>query len=559
MLDNSNPVIADAPIPSTTAPIQQNYNSTYSTNGTGQDTQQQEQSHLADDEEANISPHQRISLRSVARAVEWMLNIRNSPAAPKSSETNRDQDQQQDQDGSSPEPNTKKKQRNRRKPRPPRPTISKTRLKVFVGTWNMMGQMPDIHDGLTGFIDISQKDSNRASHLKTSATDTRSSGQEQRPHMISPSASAPHICTPASTAASSTSTGLQLNLEVSAEAPHPKKRGGLLERIRCTGRSRKGELQPSVSVGHLPIQQQPSPSSPAGHAPGILKEPYLEMNTGPPYHIIAINTQECEREIREAVLFPSKIVWEKRLQAYLGPDYVMIKTETMAALHIAVFIWRPIEDLVSAVDSSTVATGIGGIVGNKGAVAISIYLGSMSLLFVNAHLTAHQSNTHARNSDYKRIIHELQLNDAPKSSPGRWYFKGDMQLRRHYNSPPALARQKSSHFGNNGKGSDDKKPIGKSSNGDLVEKKPGKTSHLKINTELAATEQHSHRQEGADENGPAKTEINVDITEQFDYTFWAGDLNYRVDLSRAQAEKCLEKEDLGVISCGISCIQSFCL
>jgi hypothetical protein len=34
-----------------------------------------------------------------------------------------------------------------------------------------------------------------------------------------------------------------------------------------------------------------------------------------------------------------------------------------------------------------VATGIGGIVGNKGAVAISVYLGSTSLLFVNAHLT----------------------------------------------------------------------------------------------------------------------------------------------------------------------------
>ncbi len=42
---------------------------------------------------------------------------------------------------------------------------------------------------------------------------------------------------------------------------------------------------------------------------------------------------------------------------------------------------------ILAVDSSTVATGIGGIVGNKGAVAISVYLGSTSFLFVNAHLT----------------------------------------------------------------------------------------------------------------------------------------------------------------------------
>jgi len=71
------------------------------------------------------------------------------------------------------------------------------------------------------------------------------------------------------------------------------------------------------------------------------------MSPKAPYHIIVINTQECEREIREAVLFPSKNTWEKHLQEALGSDYVMIKTETMAALHIAVFIWKPIEDLVT--------------------------------------------------------------------------------------------------------------------------------------------------------------------------------------------------------------------
>jgi hypothetical protein len=94
-------------------------------------------------------------------------------------------------------------------------------------------------------------------------------------------------------------------------------------------------------------RREPDITSASGSAPGILKEPFLEMNTKAPYHIIAINTQECEREIREAVLFPSKSTWERHLQTALGPDYVMIKTETMAALHIAVFIWKPIEDLVS--------------------------------------------------------------------------------------------------------------------------------------------------------------------------------------------------------------------
>lgn len=41
----------------------------------------------------------------------------------------------------------------------------------------------------------------------------------------------------------------------------------------------------------------------------------------------------------------------------------------------------------------------------------------------------------------------------------------------------------------------------------------------------------------------------ADITDQFDYTFWAGDLNYRVDLTRAEAEECLQRGDLEVKTC----------
>ncbi|KAF9094896.1 inositol polyphosphate 5-phosphatase [Mortierella sp. AD031] len=519
----------------------------------------------------------------MVRALQWALS------GPKASKTRKvkssddsDSDKDQESVDSSREMRAKHRKRKRRQSAksmpslpPPRPTISKTRLKVFVGTWNMMGQMPNIRDGLTGFLDLEhqkqqqQQQSSLDPNMRATPSPIPSSNlsssaphSQQLPSPLPPpsrplnySTSIPDqampktgILAPEPLSTTTTnrseepsidssvtpSSSQQSTIEPEAPAPpKPKKRraSNLLKIIRHPHHGSSTDLAstPLPSTHGNNDRQIPDITSASGSAPGILKEPFLEMNARAPYHIIAINTQECEREIREAVLFPSKTSWEKQLQAALGPDYVMIKTETMAALHIAVFIWKPIEDLVSAVDSSTVATGIGGIVGNKGAVAISVYLGSTSLLFVNAHLTAHQSNTQARNSDYKRIIQELQLNEAPKRQARGWHFKGDMKLRRHYNYPPVYLPKAGGGNGNNVKASSTNNLLGRSQS-------PNASSS-------ALSLVHPQQQPQGSKSTP-HLEVCADVTELFDYTFWAGDLNYRVDLSRKQADECLQKGDL---------------
>lgn len=190
--------------------------------------------------------------------------------------------------------------------------------------------------------------------------------------------------------------------------------------------------------------------------------------------------------------------------------------------------------------------------GNKGAVAISVYLGSTSFLFVNAHLTAHQSNTHARNNDYKRIIQELQLNDAPKRNPRGWHFKGDMKLRRHYDYPPPSKKPTPTLH-----------PHPPSSSNNHSNASPSKTGKEKAIDHSLGGKQSSVLDLGQGdlymnqfpvdphnatifESKSHAPEPKIDVTDQFDYTFWAGDLNYRVDLSRAQANECLEKGDLKV-------------
>ncbi|KAG0006326.1 inositol polyphosphate 5-phosphatase [Entomortierella chlamydospora] len=414
-------------------------------------------------------------LRAVTRAIGWLLS--NSTEGQQNSDTNTDaKGRDQDTGPSTKGIGNRRKKKGHKKPLPPppppKPVISKKRLKVFVGTWNMMGQMPRARDGLTGFIDVHDP-----AHPVPATKNPVDQGQQAHNASHLHLKHRSHIPNPAEESL------LNSNSDIYSSMEGP----GLSQHISRTPRDRN-------QVGNDHKQQQTH-----GLKPSVLEDPFLEMNAGAPYHIIVINTQECEREIREAVLFPSKVAWEKQLQASIGPEYVMIKTETMAALHIAVFVWKPIESLVNA----------------------------------------HQANTHARNSDYKRIINELQLNDTPKNSPGLWYFKGDMKLRRHYNSPPPLVPQKSFKIGANGKVNGEK-PNGKSNSSGNLTRSPSKA---KLVPESKAPD-HSHGSSDGHSNGQAQVGTAVDITEQFDYTFLAGDLNYRVDLTRAQADDYLQKGDL---------------
>jgi len=340
------------------------------------------------DESSPLEPlaphtHHRMNLQTVVRAIQWLLSGIKIPDSP----TTSDENSQESVDISgekdeNPEntPRTErsfKRKKNRRKKSapdnpPPRPTISRTRLKVFVGTWNMMGRMPDIQEGLTGFLDLRDL---KEQQQQQQQQQPQQQQQQQQPHSpqhqphhshqngLEPSTqpptlglslSTPNLVTPTLMEPSSASPNVSSHTNVHGSQPSPigksrkRRASDLLKKLRQPSRKASPAVNSIASENsHTRSKEREYSSSPALMTPGILQQPFLEMNAKAPYHIIAINTQECEREIREAVLFPSKSSWEKHLQTALGPDYVMIKTETMAALHIAVFIWKPIEDLVS--------------------------------------------------------------------------------------------------------------------------------------------------------------------------------------------------------------------
>jgi hypothetical protein len=70
----------------------------------------------------------------------------------------------------------------------------------------------------------------------------------------------------------------------------------------------------------------------------------------------------------------------------LGP-YELVTKERMMGLYLAVYVHRDSGELVHGHSKSAVTAGlIGGRLGNKGGVGISLNFNGTSFLFINAHL-----------------------------------------------------------------------------------------------------------------------------------------------------------------------------
>ena len=70
----------------------------------------------------------------------------------------------------------------------------------------------------------------------------------------------------------------------------------------------------------------------------------------------------------------------------LGDEYVMISSVSLQATHMVVFAHAPIVPLISEQRTDDIATGFKSLVGNKGAVMISMKIAETPIIFINCHL-----------------------------------------------------------------------------------------------------------------------------------------------------------------------------
>lgn len=99
--------------------------------------------------------------------------------------------------------------------------------------------------------------------------------------------------------------------------------------------------------------------------------------------------------------------------------YELVCKERCYMMYTAVYVWRGCLDRVRGCSQGHVKSGLlAGRVGNKGAVGISLKLGSTRLLFVNAHLAAHEGKVAERIANVEKIKKELKVDTfLPKDDP----------------------------------------------------------------------------------------------------------------------------------------------
>ena len=82
------------------------------------------------------------------------------------------------------------------------------------------------------------------------------------------------------------------------------------------------------------------------------------------------------------------MVTDKQFTIHVG-EYTRVAAVSLWGIHLLVYARHWVASDISHVQTSTVATGVGGVMGNKGGVAVGmVYRDATSLAFVGCHLAA---------------------------------------------------------------------------------------------------------------------------------------------------------------------------
>lgn len=96
----------------------------------------------------------------------------------------------------------------------------------------------------------------------------------------------------------------------------------------------------------------------------------------------------------------------KALDDYMPADdlYHLLQTTRLVGLFTCIFVKSSIRDRIRNLNAAEVKRGMGGLHGNKGAIAVRFLVDDTSLCFVNCHLAAGQSQASSRHNDIAAIL-----------------------------------------------------------------------------------------------------------------------------------------------------------
>ena len=82
--------------------------------------------------------------------------------------------------------------------------------------------------------------------------------------------------------------------------------------------------------------------------------------------------------------------WFDTIMSHLGTNYIKLAGLSLLSIRLIVISRREHFYKIQHIEKDTLATGIGGVIGNKGAVGISFKFNDTFLCFIGSHLAARQ-------------------------------------------------------------------------------------------------------------------------------------------------------------------------
>lgn len=112
-----------------------------------------------------------------------------------------------------------------------------------------------------------------------------------------------------------------------------------------------------------------------------------------------------------------KQLWEKAVKRTLdlhaqktgGEKYLLLRSGQLVGAALCIFVKTSVLHNIRNVEGSVKKTGLSGMAGNKGAVAIRFDYANTPICFVTAHLAAGFANYDERNKDYATIYRGLRF------------------------------------------------------------------------------------------------------------------------------------------------------
>lgn len=152
-------------------------------------------------------------------------------------------------------------------------------------------------------------------------------------------------------------------------------------------------------------------------------------------NIVVLGFQEVIELTAGSILnadYSKSSFWTKEVSECLNQfdKYIMLRAEQMTSLLLLFFVRADSVNNVKQVEGGVKKTGLGGITGNKGAVAIRFNYGASSFCFVNAHLAAGASSVAERYNDYLSISNGIRFSRGGKIDSNETVFWiGDLNYR----------------------------------------------------------------------------------------------------------------------------------